>query len=139
MGNTIDDILEKRRAEETPQEEEGAKFYSTIVTEGFEENFLEFRLSNGTKLCFNYTDLTWFNHDPETGMLDLAFGEFMVSIKGRGLGDRLFHAIKSKRVAWVKEADSDFEDNDENETYIAEIAILPPEGFGAEEENDGLE
>ena len=67
-------------------------------------------------------------------MLDLEFGGFLVSVKGRGLGDKLFQQIKAKRVAWIKEAESDFQDNEANEVYIEEVTITPPEGFGEDEE-----
>ena len=137
MGkNTIDKILEQRQLKggDAEQEEENP-FFSALLGEGMQENFLELRFRNGLKTCFSYSDLVWFNHDPDSGFLDMEFGSFLVTLKGRGLGERLFHAIKSKRAAWVREADSDFQDNEKNEIYISEIAITPPEGFGEEEES----
>ncbi len=134
MSNTIENILEERkRRGEAPSGEEEGKFFSVLLGEGLQESFLELRFRNGLKSCFSYSDLTWFNFDPDSGTLDLEFGEFLVTLTGRRLGERLFHAIKSKRAAWVKEADSDFEDHEANEIYIAGIAITPPEGFGEEE------
>ncbi len=127
MGQ-IDRIIEQRRQavpEEAPVED--AKFFSVLGAEGINEEFLEFQLRDGEKTCFAYSDLIWFSHHPETGFLDLDFGGFTVSIKGRGLGERLFKGIKQKRVAWIKESDSEMEDNPRNEAYIETILIAPPQ------------
>ena len=133
MAGTIDDILEKRRSKEAVKEapEEGDKFYSILVGEGSQENFLELRFSNGLCTCFSYTDLMWFNHDPESGCLDLAFGGFLITIKGRGLMP-LFHGIKQKRVGWVREADAELQDHQGNSCFIEEIGVTPPKDFEEE-------
>jgi len=138
--DTIDTILQQRKAQETGSsttEVEENKFYSAILGEGMTENFLEIRFRDGLCTCFSYTDLVWFNFDPEGGFLDLEFGGFLVTIKGRGLGDRFFYQLKGKRVSWVKEADSDFQDHDGNDIYVSEITITPPEGFPDDEEEGG--
>ncbi|MDF1816148.1 MAG: hypothetical protein P1V20_28360 [Verrucomicrobiales bacterium] len=129
---TIDNILEKRKTRQTDNREE--KSYSVVSAEGRHEHFLELQFRDGLKTCFAYNDLVFINFDPDENLLDAEFGGFMVSFKGRGLGGKLFHHLKSKRVAWVKEADSEFEDNDSREVYISEISITPPEGFSNEEE-----
>ncbi len=131
---TIDAILKERKGNESVGSDLADKFYSVISGEGIHENFLEIRFRDGLRTCFAYGDLTWFNYDPDSGILDAEFGGFLVSLKGRGLGDKLFHHLKSKRIAWVKEADSDFQDSDAIETWISEITITPPDGFGSEEE-----
>ncbi|MCB1202909.1 MAG: hypothetical protein KDN18_01515 [Verrucomicrobiae bacterium] len=140
MGpDRIDQILEeKRRKAEQPGTAQGAggdKFFSVMLGEGMQENFLELQFSNGLQTCFSYTDLIWFNHDPESGCIDLAFGGFLVTVKGRGLRP-LFSAIKQKRVAWVKEADSEMQDHQDNETFIEGITITPPKDFTEESETE---
>ncbi len=133
--STIDDILEERRQKDSAEPaEDQAKFYSVLSAESLQENYLELRFNDGLRTCFAYADLTWFNYDPDSGTLDLEFNGFLVTIVGRGMGERFFHSVKSKRVAWVKEADSDFQDNDQNEIYIEKILITPPEGFAEEAE-----
>ena len=117
----------------TASEEDQRKFYSTLSSESYEENFLEIRFKNGLKTCFAYSDLNWFHYDVDDGVVDLEFGGFQVSIEGRGLGDKFFQAIKSKRMAWVKEADSDFQDNSDCEIYIKTILVGVPEGFGGDD------
>jgi len=134
-SNPIDDILAERRG--TSEEEHSVdpdKFYSVISADGYQENYLEIRFRDGLRTCFAYADLNWFNHDPDEGTLDLDFNGFLISLIGRGFGEKLFHSIKSKRAAWVKEADSDFQDNPANEVYIEKILITPPDGFAAESE-----
>lgn len=133
MSTKIEEILNQRRSLEKPEPEEaeGEKFYSTLLGEGLLENFLEVQFRNGVQTCFSYSDLSWFSHDPEAGCLDLEFGSFLISVKGRGLLP-LFQSIKSKRVAWVKEANDTLQDHKDNPCYIEEITILPPDGFGAE-------
>ena len=132
--STIDDILEERRQKEKKEHPLGeldpSKFFSVLSAEGLQENVLELRFNDGLRSCFAYADLQWFNYSPDEGTLDLEFNGFLVSIIGRGLGERFFHSIKTKRAAWVKEADSDFQDNESNEIYIEQILISPPEGFG---------
>lgn len=131
---TIDNILEQRKARQTDTGSADDKAYSVVSAEGLHENFLELQFRDGLKTCFAYNDLVFINYDPDENILDAEFGGFMVTLKGRGLGGKLFHHLKSKRVAWVKEADSEFEDNDSRETYISEIAITTPEGFSSDEQ-----
>lgn len=128
MGNSIDQILASRRQPETPANDDDAnKFYSILVSDGSTpEHFLELQLRNGLRTCFAYGDLSWFNLDPEAGYIDMEFGGFLVTIKGRGMGTKLFTGLRTKRVAWIKEADSEFQDRKELETYIEEITITPP-------------
>jgi hypothetical protein len=40
--------------------------------------------------------------------------------------------VKGKRVAWVKEADSNLQDHKDNDCFIEEISITPPKGFTEE-------
>ena len=135
MSGKIDEILNQRRAKEAAADEstENDKFFSVLRAEGLQEHFLELQFRNGLQTCFNYSDLLWFSNDPESGCLDLEFGGFLITIKGRGMG-KLFQGIKSKRVAWVKEADSSLQDHKDNECFIEEIGITPPDGFEGEEE-----
>jgi hypothetical protein len=130
----IDEIIQQRQRAEKPAETqtEGDKFYSVFVGDAIQEHFLEFQFANGLQTCFSYTDLLWFNHDPESGCIDLAFGGFLVTIKGRGLRP-IFDGVKQKRVGWVKEADARLQDHPGNETFIQEISITPPKDFTEEE------
>lgn len=130
MQSKIDDIIKQRQAavEQPAEAPEADKFFSVLLGEGMQEHFLELQFRNGLQTCFSYTDLLWFNHDPEAGCIDLEFGGFLVTIKGRGLRP-IFMGVKNKRVAWVKEADSELQDHKENESYVEEISITPPKGF----------
>lgn len=134
MSDKIDEIIKKRQSAEKPAEvmSDGDKFFSTLVGEGMQEHFLELQFKNGLQTCFSYTDLLWFNHDPESGCIDAEIGGFLITIKGRGLRP-LFNGIKAKRVAWVKEADSELQDHKDNESFVEEISITPPKGFSVEE------
>jgi hypothetical protein len=138
MPDSIDKVLASRaqssssaQAAPAPQPE-GNEFFGVLVGEGEREHFLELRFAIGLKTCFPYDDLQWFNYDPEDGSLILEFGGFLISVKGRGLGERLFHGIRRKRVAWVKEADTEMQDHKGNETFIQEITITPPRQEGEE-------
>lgn len=133
MADKIDEIIQRKKAEKSGEvESQGDQFYSLLGGDGFTEYFFELRFGNGLQTCFNYNDLIWFNHDPGDGSIDLAFGDFMVTVKGRGLSN-LFQAIKGKRVAWVKEADSEMQDHKGNDCFVSEIAITPPKDFAGEE------
>jgi hypothetical protein len=133
-GDSIDKLLASRRSAEQPAREQD-KFYSVISGDGLEEKFIELQYRIGIRTCFAYGDLSWFNYDPEAGCIDLEFGGYLVTVKGRNLYPALFHAIKGKRVAWIKEADTELQDHEGNELYIAEITVTPPEGFAGEEES----
>lgn len=133
---TIDKILESRRqsaqtAEETTPGED--KFFSILVGEVVTEHFLELKFRVGMRSCFSYDDLLWFNYDPDGGTLDLEFGGYFITIKGRGLGDRLFQGIKQKRVTWVQESENEMQDHPGNKVYISEITIVPPDSPAVEE------
>jgi hypothetical protein len=122
MSNTIDSIIAARR--QSQAEESGSEFYALARVDGA-EHFLELRFRDGVRAAFSYDKLGWFNFSPDTGMLDADFMGTIVSIEGRGL-DELFLALKMKKVSWVKEADTELQDNDANATFIKEITILPP-------------
>jgi hypothetical protein len=132
-NDSIDRILEQRKLAENPAPIEDDKFFSILVGEAIQEHFLELRFRSGLRTCFSYTDLLWFNFDPEAGCIDLEIGGFLITVKGRGLATELFNGIKSKRVAWVKECDSEMQDNKSNSVFISEITITPPKGFTEEE------
>lgn len=102
----------------------GNKFFQLMRIDNA-EHFLELRFRDGIKTAFSYDRLFWVNYSPETSMLDMDFMGTTVSIEGRGLGE-IFQALKSRKVSWVKEADSDLEDNDSNSVFIKELTILPP-------------
>ena len=135
--NAIDAILEQRRqAEKPPAGDTQAvedKFFGILVGEGFQENFLELRFRDGLQLCLSYMDLSWFHFVPDEHCIDLEFGGFLVSIKGRGLVPKMFQELKRKRVAWIKEADSELQDHKDNDTFVEEIVVVPPNTFTAEE------
>ena len=131
--DSIDRILEQRKLTENPAPVEGDKFFSILVGEAIQEHFLELQFRSGLRTCFSYTDLLWFNFDPEAGCIDLEIGGFLITVKGRGLAPELFNGIKSKRVAWVKECDSVMQDNKSNSVFISDITITPPKGFTEEE------
>ena len=136
MANAIEDILRKKEAERaaaTPAVPQEDKFFSILLGEGLQEHFFELKFRDGSKTCFAYMDLGWFNYNPEVG-LDLDFGGFLVTIAGRGFDPKLFQGIKQKRVAWVKEADVELEDHPGNDCFISQITITPPKGFTGEEE-----
>lgn len=126
---TIDQILQSRKQgqkQESPAPEtQQDKFFSILVGEGSQENFFEIQSRDGLLTCFSYADLIWIVYDPATGIM-LEFGGYLVSIEGRGLHPRLFLGIKQKRVAWVKEADSEMQDHKDNDHFIAKITISPP-------------
>jgi hypothetical protein len=127
MGsNSIDRVLESRKpAAVTPStDEQTDKFYSALLGEGLQEHFLELKLRDGLQVCLSYTDLAFFSYDPEGPKIDLEFGTIFVTIKGRGLGGALFNAIKQKRVAWIREADTEMQDNPSNKVFIEEIAFV---------------
>lgn len=145
--NAIEAILEKRRQENagvvaTPslepapstsvEERQEDQFFSILVTAGLEENFIEFRFRDGLCICLPYSSIIWFDYQPDDG-INLDFGSCLMTIRGRGLKPKLFNAIKQKRLAWVKEADLEFQDHKDNVTYIEEIEITTPEGAGGEE------
>lgn len=132
---TIDEILKKGPGLAAKPADEGQadKFYSILLGEGLHESFLELQFRDGSSTCFPYKDLSWFNHNPESG-IDLDFSGFQVIIRGRGLAPKLWNGIKQMRVAWVKEADDEMQDHKGNDCFIEEISIRPPDGFTAEEE-----
>ena len=66
--------------------------------EGVTEHFLEVRFRTGMRTCFSYSDLIWFNYDPEGGFMDLEFGGYLVTVKGRGLGE--YYSTTSGKSGW---------------------------------------
>ena len=134
MPDSIDKILERKKPAETSGEETDAdKFYSILVGEGLQENFFEVRFRDGNIICFSYADLMFFDYDPE-GRINLEFGGYCVILEGRGLHPKLFQGIKSKRVAWVKESDTEMQDHKDNEIFIKEIRLVLPKDSKGDDE-----
>lgn len=136
--SAIDRIIQERNAGKTPPPAaaapagDGDKFFSVLLGDAMAESFMELRFSNGLKSAFAYSDLSIINHDPEQGSIDLFFGSFLITVKGRGL-EPIYEAAKLKRLAWVKEADSALEDHKGNTSFVEEIVITPPEEFAPKE------
>lgn len=128
----ISEILESRKKPETAPTE-GDKFFSVVTVGHTPENFLEFRFKNGLCTCFSYSDLTWINYDPD-GFIEMEFSGWRLAVKGRGLHP-LFQGLKAKQAAWVKEADSEMQDNKANENFVEEIIVEPPKDFDYGDEN----
>ena len=125
--DSIDKVLAaKREAVQTTEEAEGEKFFSILVGDGEEENYLELKMRDGLRICLSYTDLSWFSYDQEKewAKIDLEFGEIFVTVKGRGLGDALFNGLKQKRVGWIKERDTEMQDHPGNKLFIEEITFI---------------
>jgi hypothetical protein len=137
---SIDDILKRKAAEKSAtapaaDSNPDAKFFSILVGDGDQENFLEIQTRDGLRSCFPYANVIWMVYDPDDG-LSIEIGGFLVHIKGRGLVPDLFKGLKQKRVAWVKEADHELQDNKSTEIFISEITIEPPKGFNEEETSE---
>jgi hypothetical protein len=128
--NSIDKVLESRRqAAEPPaaKVEEGDRFYSILGGDVIDDPFLEFRFRDGFKLSLPYRDVIWISYHPKEPEIKVDFGTVAISIIGRGLDGELFEGIKNKRVVWIKECDSEMQDNDTNKVFIEEISFEPEE------------
>jgi hypothetical protein len=139
MSDRIEEILaERRKAAEIEeaaesQVKEAVKFFETARIEGEAFHYLELRFREGQKSAFKYEDLSWFDWKP-SGILIMNFMGWGVSIKGRGFWPDVFHAIKTRRLSWIKEADSEFQDSPEYPCFVEEIIVEPPDGFAEDEE-----
>lgn len=133
----LDQILARNRAanKASATQAEKFKFYSSAGDSGTQEEYLELQFRNGVLVCFAYRDLSWFSYDPD-GAIDLEFGGYSVVIRGNGLS-KLFRGLKKRLVEWVREADTEMQNNPANETYIEALFIRPP--GDAEEEEEGEE
>lgn len=128
MGqDSIDKVLAERKIAAQPTAEpEGDTFFSIMVGDGDEEKYLELKMRDGLRICLSYTDLAWFSYDPEGPKIDLEFGGIFATIKGRGLGGKLFDGLRRKRVAWIQEADTDMQDHPKNAVFIEGITFQTP-------------
>jgi hypothetical protein len=131
MADSIDKVLEGRRQQNaqaaTPKEDDGDKFFSLLGGDLVDDPFLELRFRDGFRLCLPYRDVVWFSYDPKGPDIKLDFGTTTVCIKGRGLGAELFDGLKARRVVWIKEADSEMQDHDQNKVFISDIGFEPEE------------
>lgn len=128
--STVEKILESRRSTSgsspvAPVANDN-KFSLILIGDNMEENFLELKFRSGLRTAFPYADILFMNYDPDSGSLDVDFGGFLVTVKGRGLGDRVFDGIKQKRVVWLKESDAEMQDHSGNDLFIDEILVTPP-------------
>ena len=131
MADKIDSILEERQKRQSGESIDSF-FFQPVRIEGT-EYFFEIRFRNGIKTAFKYDDLSWFNYDPERG-IDISFAGNTVTIEGRGLSPVLFDAIKAKKISWVREADTEMQDNPDQPLFISDITITPADDFGAREQ-----
>lgn len=128
MGSAkLEEILASRKP--ASEEPDPRQCFSLPAVGSVQENYLELRFRNGLHTCFNFNGLSWFNYDPEPGIIDMEFDGFLVTIKGRGLYPALFNALKNRQVAWVREADSKFQDSDKFDHYVESIDVVAPPEF----------
>lgn len=102
---------------------DGSEFFLVLRGEGVSEGFLEFRFRNGAQLCLPYDSILWFNYSPDLARIEMDFGGYVVSINGRGLVPKLYDSIKARRVAWIREADTEMQDSKDFDCYIESIIL----------------
>ena len=127
---SIHNLIEEREK----REKSGAmeEYYSTTGANGFERKYLDLRFRTGQRTAFNYDNLSWINFDPTDSCLDLDFGDYHLTICGRGLNKELYNDLLERRVTWLREADTDLEDNETPSVFISDLLITPPEGLEME-------
>lgn len=128
MSDSIESILKSRQSTEEDF------FYKVARIDGV-EHYLEFRFRNGVRTAFALGDLVWINFDPDDGV-SMSFGTAIVEVKGRGLYPTLFDALKQKKVLWVREADTEMEDNASHALFIGDLFVIPADEFGKETETN---
>ncbi|MGC3992047.1 MAG: hypothetical protein QM796_20610 [Chthoniobacteraceae bacterium] len=140
MSDSIDKILEAKKVTKlqvASNSQTDDKFFSIPRNDGTtEESFLELKHRDGLRNCLPYSSMQWFALYPEDGRIDLDFGFVLVRIMGRGLGGRLFDGLRSKRVAYVKESDSEMQDNKDNETFVESISYITEEQGDEEQKGE---
>ena len=67
--------------------------------------------------------MNWFSFDPGDGIVDLEFGEFLITIEGTGLL-AVFEAVKARRLAWVRELGNEIKGDEK--VIVSVIRINPP-------------
>lgn len=134
MSDNVKDLIAARDKKKGGEEEDANAFYSTLGGGGSDSRFLDLRFSDGQRAAFSYGDLVWFNLHPQGTIADLEFNGILITIEGRGLRP-LYENLLDRKVRWVREADSNWEDSDNVETVVARISITPPEGSGGEQES----
>jgi hypothetical protein len=139
MSDAVERILAAKRQSATTAEPSATgqledKFYSLLIGDGTDLRFFEVRFKDGTRLSLDYKNLNWFFYYPSQSSIEMDFNGLGIRINGRGLSDKLYKGIQQCRVAWIKEADSDWQDNKDNETYIESIEMDVGQGEESEEE-----
>jgi hypothetical protein len=134
MSDKVTEILDAKRKRDEGGTVEETKFWLIAAGNNLYENYLELKLRSGFQTCFPYKDISWMNYDPE-GAVDIELNGFHISIKGRGLKP-LLEALKAHTVVWIKEADSEMQDNKSNSAYVASIIAGPTEMFEEKAEDD---
>lgn len=124
MSNAIERILAQGRENAAGETIEG-KFYGSLVGNNLEPKYFEARFKDGTLFSLKYEELNWFFYYPSQNCIELNFGSTGIGLRiiGRGLNEGLYAAIQQRRVLWIREADTEWEDNKENETFIQEIQV----------------
>lgn len=120
MEKKLDSILRPNG-----QDEEATRFYQLIRVDNT-EHFLELRFRDGIRCAFAYDKMFWFNYAPDASGMELDFMGTTVVVTGRGLSE-LIQPLKSRRISWLKEADTDLQDHEGNTVFINEIYIIPPQ------------
>lgn len=109
--------------------------FQLIRGDASQEGFLELRFRSGIQAAFAYHSLFWINLDNANGVIDMDFQGITISIEGRGL-KQIFEFLKLKKISWIRESDTEMEDNKSAEIFISRLTITPPAEFGADGEEE---
>ena len=132
MASNLDFILQERQKRQADASTDPSDefFFQTVRVDGT-EFFFEIRFRKGIHTAFRYDDLGWINYDPDRG-IDMSFAGNTVTIEGRGLYPTLFNLLKTKKVSWAREADTEMQDYPEKPIFISDITITPADDPEAE-------
>ena len=124
MGDSEDEPAESRVVNFRNNAARGAGYFG-LSADGV-QNLVDFRLRDGRRTAFSYSNLRFLDYDHADDIISLEFGPFMVTIDGEGL-NVIYEGLVEGRVRWLREI-LDGEDEELVEgVRIDAITLIPPQ------------
>jgi hypothetical protein len=110
---------------DTEPEQVDHRCYSLVSSSRMQKLMLELRFKNGNAKAIAYSYLLSVNFDPSHGIV-LDFGTLTVKVQGFNLIP-VFQGLVAQRIAWIRELESEYENETMSKTEPQVTAITVTE------------
>ncbi len=98
------------------------RYWGIEKQSSFQSLMINFHFKDGNFTAIPYSYITRINYNPSVGIEILTTGDDF-EIVGRNI-DKLYNHLLTHRITFIREADSEFDGENENECFIEKIGVM---------------